>query len=96
VQATDQVGVSYISEPCGLTAENNLTESAMEEDVLHIELLNRPVVGDSNSEHHANVGWFHNYVESLIVVDPETLSETLEDPSEPCSDQRTRRHEACA
>jgi hypothetical protein len=40
VQATYQVGVSWIREPCGLTAENNLTEGAMEEGVLQIEMMN--------------------------------------------------------
>jgi hypothetical protein len=40
VQATDQVGVNWISEPYGLNAENNLAEGAVEEGVLHIELLN--------------------------------------------------------
>jgi hypothetical protein len=32
----------------------------MEEGILHIKLLNWPVVGDSNSEDHANGGRFHN------------------------------------
>jgi hypothetical protein len=48
----------------------------MEEGVLHIELLNWPVVGDNNSEHRVNGGRFHNRAESLIVVDPRALSET--------------------
>jgi hypothetical protein len=51
----------------------------MEEAILHIELLNWPVVGDSNSKHCANGGRFHNRAESLIVVDSEALSETPED-----------------
>jgi hypothetical protein len=66
---------------CGLTVENNLAEGAVEEDVLHIELLNGPVTGDSSSEHHANDGWFHNRAESLIVVDPGVLSGTPKDPA---------------
>jgi hypothetical protein len=41
----------------------------VEEDVLHIELLNGPVAGDSNNEHRVNGGWFHNRAESLIVVE---------------------------
>jgi hypothetical protein len=43
MQAADQVGVSWISEPCGLTIENSLAEGTMEEGVLYIELLNWPV-----------------------------------------------------
>jgi hypothetical protein len=56
----EQVGVSWIYEPCELTAENSLAEGAMEEGILHIKLLNCPVTGDSNSEHRANSGRFHN------------------------------------
>jgi hypothetical protein len=81
LQATDQVWVSRISEPCGLTVENSLAEGVVEEDVLHIELLNWPVMGDSNSEHRVNGGRFHNRAESLIVVDPRVLSETPKDPA---------------
>jgi hypothetical protein len=51
----------------------------MEESVLHIELLNWPVAGDSNREHRANGGRFHNRAGSLIVVDFKMLSETSED-----------------
>jgi hypothetical protein len=71
--------VSWICEPCGLTTENSLTKGVIEEGVLHIELLNWPVVGDSNSEHRANGGQFNNWAKSLIVVDPKALSETPED-----------------
>jgi hypothetical protein len=49
--------------------------------VLHIELLNWPVTGDNNSEHHANGGRFHNRAESLVLVDPRALSETPKDPA---------------
>jgi hypothetical protein len=40
----------------------------MEEGILHIELLNWLVTGDSNSEHYADGGRFHKWVECLIVV----------------------------
>jgi hypothetical protein len=49
VQTADQVGVSWIHESCGLTVENSLIEGDVEEDVLHIELLNGPVEGDCES-----------------------------------------------
>jgi hypothetical protein len=81
VQATDQVRVSWIREPCGLTAKNSLAEGAVEEGVLHIELLNGPVTGDGSSEHRANGGRFHNRAKSLIIVDPEAQSETPVDPA---------------
>jgi hypothetical protein len=53
----------------------------MEESILHIELLNGPVMGDSSGEHRANGGRFHNRAESLIVVDSGALSETSKDPA---------------
>jgi hypothetical protein len=71
--------VSWINEPCGLTTENSLAKGAAEEGVLHIELLNRPIARDNNSEHCSNSGRFHNRAESLVVVDHEALSETPED-----------------
>jgi hypothetical protein len=82
MQATDQVRASLISEPYGVTVENGLTEGAMEEGVLHIKLLNWPVMGDSSSKHREDGGRFHNRAESLIVVDPRALSETPEDPTD--------------
>jgi hypothetical protein len=40
MQEVDQARVSWISEPCELTAKNGLAEGAVEEGVLHIKLLN--------------------------------------------------------
>jgi hypothetical protein len=76
MQVTDQVGVSWISEPYGLTVESGLTEGVVEEGVLHIKLLNSPMAGDSSSKHRVDGGQFHNRTESLIVIDPRVLSET--------------------
>jgi hypothetical protein len=53
----------------------------VEEDILHIELLNGPVTGDSSGEHRVNGDRFHNRAESLIVVDSEALSEIPKDPA---------------
>jgi hypothetical protein len=53
----------------------------VEEGIFHVELLNRPVTGDSSGEHHVNSGWFYNRAEGLIVVDSGALSETLKDPT---------------
>jgi hypothetical protein len=78
---TNQVGVSWIGETHGLAAVDSLSEGAMEEDILHIELLNRPVMGDSSGEHRAHGGRFHNRAESLILVDSGALSETPKDPA---------------
>jgi hypothetical protein len=71
--------LGWIGETCGLTIEDNLTESAVEEDVLHIELLNQLVVGGSSGEHHSDDGRFHNQAKNLVVVNPRALCETSED-----------------
>jgi hypothetical protein len=53
----------------------------MEKSVLHFELLNRLVTGNSNGEHCAHGGRFHNRAERLILVHTRALSETPEDPT---------------
>jgi hypothetical protein len=73
--------VSWIGETRGLAAIDSLSEAAIEKDILHIELLNRSVMGDNSGEYHAHGGRFHNRVESLVVVDSGALSETLKDPA---------------
>jgi hypothetical protein len=60
--------VSWISETHGLAAVDSLSEGAMEEGILHIELLNRSVMGDNSGEHRAHGGRFHNRAERLVVV----------------------------
>jgi hypothetical protein len=76
---TNQVGVSWIGKTRGLAAVDSLSEGAMEEGILHIELLNQPVMEDSSGEHHAHGDRFHNRAESLVVVDSGALSETPKD-----------------
>jgi hypothetical protein len=78
---TNQFGVRWIGETRGLAAVDSLSEGAMEEGILHIELLNRPVMEDSSGEHRAHGGRFLNWAESLVVVDSGALSETLKDPA---------------
>jgi hypothetical protein len=72
--------VSWIGETRGLAAVDSLSEGAMKEGIIYIELLNRSVMGDSSGEHRAHGGRFHNRNESLIVVDSRALSETPKDP----------------
>jgi hypothetical protein len=74
---TDQVRVSKIDETRGMAAEDCLGESAVEEDIFYVELLNGLGTGDSNSEHRVNSDRFYNRVEGLIVVDSGALSETF-------------------
>jgi hypothetical protein len=42
----------------------------MEEDILHIELLNGPVTGDISGEHCVNGDRFDNRTKNLIVRSP--------------------------
>jgi hypothetical protein len=54
VQMIDQVRVSRVGKARGLAPENCLRESVVEEGILHIELLNGSVTGDSSGEHCVN------------------------------------------
>jgi hypothetical protein len=73
--------LGWIRESSGLTAEDSLTEHAVEESILHIELLNWPVVGGSNGEHRVDGGRFDNRAKSIIAVHIGALCETPEDPT---------------
>jgi hypothetical protein len=75
--------VSRIRTASRLAAVDCLSEGAVEKSVLHIELLNRPVTGNSNGEYCAYGGWFHNWAERLIIVHTGALSGTSEDPMSP-------------
>jgi hypothetical protein len=81
VQAANQIWFGWIDKAYGLTVEDRLTEGVMEEDVLYIELLNRPGVRCDESEHRADGGRFHNWAESLVVVHLGALSEAPENPA---------------
>jgi hypothetical protein len=81
VQVIDQVRVSRVSEACGLAVEDRLKESAMEEDIFYVEMLNGPGTGDNSSKHRVNSGRFYNRAEGLVVVDSAALSETPKDPT---------------
>jgi hypothetical protein len=81
VQATDQVRVSRVSEARGLAAEDCIEDSAMEDGIFHVDLLNGLGTGDSSGEHRANSGRFYNRADGLVVVDSGALSEILKDPT---------------
>jgi hypothetical protein len=78
---TNQARVSWIGETRRLAAVDSLSEGAMEEGILHIKLLNQPVMGDSSGEHRVHGGRFHNRAECLVVVNTGTLSETPKGPA---------------
>jgi hypothetical protein len=64
-----------------VAVEDCLRESAVEEDIFHVKLLNGPVTRDKSGEHRVNSDRFYNRAESLIVVDSRALSETPKDPT---------------
>ena len=47
VELADHVGVSRVDKPNGLSAVDRLRQGAVEEGVLHVELVDRPVPGQS-------------------------------------------------
>jgi hypothetical protein len=73
--------VSRVDEAHGLATEDFLRESAVEEGIFQVELLNGLGTGDSSGEHRANNGRFHNRAKGLVVVDLGALSETPKDPT---------------
>jgi hypothetical protein len=54
VQPADQVWVSGVNEDGGLAAVDNLCQSAMEEGILDVELMDRLVLGEGKGEDDAD------------------------------------------
>jgi hypothetical protein len=57
-----------------------VSESAVEEGVLDVELVHGPTSGDNQSQHSLDGGRLDDRVEGLIVVHLGALSEASEDP----------------
>lgn len=45
----------------------------MEESILHMQLMNRPVVSQSEGEHNVDRGWLHDRNEGLIEIHAKLL-----------------------
>jgi hypothetical protein len=69
--------VSDVDKTGGLTAVDSLRQSAMEEGVLDVETMDRPVSGEDD----ANGGELDDGAEGLIIVHSRALGETLKDPT---------------
>jgi hypothetical protein len=78
VKLADHVGVSKVDKPNGLSAVDCLHQGAVEEGVLHIKLVDRPVPGQSESQDSPDGGRLDHRTKSLVVVNPRTLSEAPE------------------
>jgi hypothetical protein len=67
-----------VNETSRLHTIDGLIKGAMQERILHIELMDRPVMEESHCEHCTNGSRFNNRTESLIKINPRTLSEIAE------------------
>jgi hypothetical protein len=70
--------VSRVDKPNGLSAVDRLHQGAMEEGVRHVELVDRPVLGTSQSQNSLDGGRLDHWTEGLVVVDPGALGEASE------------------
>jgi hypothetical protein len=77
---TNQVGVSWIDETRGLAAVDSLSEGAIKEGILDIELLNRSVMGDCSGKSGA-LSETPNDPASLVAIEcPVGMKLVREDP----------------
>jgi hypothetical protein len=68
VQLADQIQTIGFDEAGGLAAVNSLRQSAMEEGILEVELMDCLVVGEGEGEDGADNGKFDDGAEGLVVV----------------------------
>jgi hypothetical protein len=81
VQPTDQIRTSFVDEAGGLAAVDSLRQSAVEEGILDIELMDRPVSGEGEGEDGANSVKLDDRAEGLVVVHSGALGEAPKDPT---------------
>jgi hypothetical protein len=70
--------VSRVDKPNGLGAVDRLRQGAVEEGVCHVELVDRPVPGQCQSQNSPDGGRLDHRTEGLVVVDPRALGEAPE------------------
>jgi hypothetical protein len=75
------LGASGVDEASGLTTVDNLSELAVEEGVLDIELASLPFKGKHDGEDDTDHGQFDNQTERLIKVNALLLRETAKHPT---------------
>jgi hypothetical protein len=81
VQPADQIRTVGVDEAGGLAAVHSLRQSAMEEGILDIELMDRPVAREGEGEDGANSGELDDGAEGLVVVHSGALFEAPKDPT---------------
>ena len=80
VEPTYHVGTRRVSKPRRLTTVDYLSENAMEEGILDVQLMHGPAARESQREHRADGGRLHHRAEGLVIVDTGPLSKALEKP----------------
>ena len=88
---TDLIREFRISKTRRLTSVNSLRESAVEERILVVKLMNRLVTRERKREHCTNGGWLDDRAESFIEINTFALSKPSEHPTSFVSFQRTIR-----
>ena len=81
VEPTHHVGTRRVNKPCRLAAVDCLSENAMQEGILDVQLMHGPPASESQREDRADGSWLHHWTESVVVVDTGALSEASENPT---------------
>ncbi len=75
------VAASRVDEARRLLRVDRLGEDAIEEGIIDVELVHRPITGDGEGQDSADGGRFHDRAKSFIEVDAVLLGKTAEDPA---------------
>jgi hypothetical protein len=67
--------MSWVNKASRLDAIDHLREGAVKEGFLDVKLMHQPLPGERQGQDGPNGGGLHHGVESLVVVNPGTLSE---------------------
>jgi hypothetical protein len=70
-----------VNETSRLHTIDDLIKGAMQKRILHIELMDRPIMSESHCEHCTDGSRFDNRTEGLIKINSGALSETAENPA---------------
>lgn len=62
------VQVLSVTQPRWLMNIKILLKGAMEESILHVKMVNRPITGDCKAEDGAVSSWFYNQTERLLTI----------------------------
>jgi hypothetical protein len=81
VEPTHQLWVSGVNEAGGLALGDFVSEGAVEEDVLNIQVVNKLSPRETESQNSVDGSGLHHKSESLVVVHIGALGEPSEDPT---------------